>query len=378
MVVRRLGLGVVRFTERDLQLLRVVAVLFAVYLAIQVFAQLWQAVGAIGDVLLIFVAAWAIAYLLAPLVLRIDRRTPLDRTLSVVVVYIGVAIGLVALVSIVFGPLSTQLADFNARAPEYGALAAQMVLNAQATLQGVGIQVDLTELYRTLPQRIGAIASTSAADILGVVSATAGAFFNITLILIIAFIMLIDGGSLWRRLLERLPARRWRAALMLRESVDRSFGGFLRGSLLLGTIYGIATLVILILFSVPFAGVLAIVSGLTVIIPFFGPIIAMIPVFGVTALAAGDRFLPVLIAILVLQQITLNVLSPRIMSKSIGIHPLFVFLSLLIGAKVAGFWGVVLAMPVAGILNTLLQYAWDVASDTTADDRAGAAVEARR
>ena len=357
-----------RLTEGDLRLVRVVAVLFAIFLAIQVFAQIWQTIGAVSDVLLIFVIAWAIAYLLAPLVERIDMRTPLDRTLSVALVYVGLAIVLVVLTSIVVAPLSQQLADFSARAPEYGDRAAQAVLNVQTTLQDLGMRVDLAELYGTLPQRIGAIASAYAADILGVVSATAGAFFNLTLVLIIAFIMLIDGDALWRRFVLRLPPDRRREAELLRESADRSFGGFIRGSLLLGVIYGIATLAYLTAFGVPFSGVLAIVSGLTVIIPFFGPIIAMIPVLGVTAVAAGDRLLWVFITTLVLQQVALNVISPRIMSKSIGIHPIFVFFSLLLGAKVAGFWGVVLAMPVAGILNALLEYAYGAFAGRANDD----------
>jgi predicted PurR-regulated permease PerM len=357
-----------RLGENDRQLLRIVAVLLAVYLGLQVFAQLWQAIGAIADVLLIFVAAWAISYLLAPLVNRVDERTPLDRTLSVVVVYIGLAIFVVAVLSLVIAPLTQQLSDFSTRAPEYGAFAAQAVLNAQTTLQNIGIHVDLAELYGTLPQRVGAVASAYAADILGVLSATAGALFNLTLVLIIAFIMLIDGDAMWRRFVLRLPADRRREAELLRESTDRSFGGFLRGSLLLGTIYGIATLVYLVIFGVPFAGVLSIVSGLTVIIPFFGPIIAMIPVLGVTAVAAGDRLLWVFIATILLQQVALNVISPRIMSKSVGIHPIFVFFALLLGAKVAGFWGVVLAVPIAGILNTLLAYLYDLVAGKPAKD----------
>jgi predicted PurR-regulated permease PerM len=360
----------VRFTESDHRLLRIVLVLLATFLAFQVFAQVWQAIAALADVLLIFVAAWAVAYLLAPLARRIDARTPLDRTMSVIVVYVGVAFVLVVLISIVVAPLSQQLADFAARAPEYGNLASQAVLNAQTSLQNMGLHVDLTEIYGTLPQRVGALASSYAADILGVVSATAGAFFNLTLVLIIAFILLIDGDGLWRRFVLRLPPERRREAQLLRESADRSFGGFIRGSLLLGTIYGIATLAYLVVFGVPFAGVLAIVAGLTVIIPFFGPIIAMIPVLGVTAVAASDRLLWVFIATMLLQQVALNVISPRIMSKSIGIHPIFVFFSLLIGAKVAGFWGVVLAMPVAGILNTLIQYAFDVIAGRPANDPA--------
>jgi predicted PurR-regulated permease PerM len=357
-----------RLTEGDHRILRVVAVLLAIYLAIQVFALFWQTIGAIADVLLIFVVAWAIAYLLAPLVERIDMRTPLDRTLSVALVYVGLAVVLVVLTSIVVAPLSQQLTDFAVRAPEYGDRAAQAVLGVQTSLQNIGMRVDLAELYGTLPQRIGEIAGAYATDILGVVSATAGAFFNLTLVLIIAFIMLIDGDALWRRFVLRLPPQRRREAELLRESADRSFGGFIRGSLLLGVIYGVATLVYLTVFGVPFSGVLAIVSGLTVIIPFFGPIIAMIPVLGVTAVAAGDRLLWVFIATLLLQQVALNVISPRIMSKSIGIHPIFVFFSLLLGAKVAGFWGVVLAMPIAGILNALIEYAYTVGTGRAAVD----------
>ena len=349
-----------RPTESDLRLLRIVAVLFAVFLSIQIFVLVWQAVGVVADVLLVFLAAWAVAYLLAPLVTRIDEATPLDRTFSVVVVYILIGIFLAAVGGLVVPPLSQQLADLITRAPEYGDRAGQAVLDAQQTLASFGIKVDLTDLYGTLPQRIGAIAGAYAADILGVISATAGVFFNLTLVLIIAFLMLIDGDQLWRRFLVRLPLDRRREAELFRESADRSFGGFIRGSLLLGTLYAVATFIVLAIFSVPFAGVLAVVSGLTMIIPFFGPIIAMVPVLAVAAVGASDRLLWVFIAMLVLQQIVLNVIGPRIMSASIGIHPLFVFFALLLGARVAGFWGVVLAMPVAGILNTFVHYAWDL------------------
>ena len=365
-----------RLTDGDRQLLRVVAVLFAAFLAIQVFIFVWQAVGTVADVLLVFAAAWAIAYLLAPLVRRIDDATPLDRTFSVLVVYVGIAILVVAVGALVVPPISQQLSDLIARSPQYSDSAGQAVLGVQQTLSSWGFKVDLADLYGTIPERVGAILGAYAKDILGVVSATAGALFNLTLVLIIAFLMLIDGDPLWRRFLARLPKSRRREAEMFRESADRSFGGFIRGSLILGTLYGVVTFVILALFSVPFAGVLAIVSGLTVIIPFFGPIIAMIPVLAVTAVTAGDRLLFVFVATILVQQVALNVLSPRIMSKSIGIHPIFVFFALLMGAKVAGFWGVVLAMPVAGVLNTFGRYLWDVTIGRPSDAEAKALVEA--
>jgi predicted PurR-regulated permease PerM len=336
-------------------------VLAILYLAIQIFALGWVAVAQVADVIIIFVAAWALAYLLSPLVNRIDATTPLDRTLSVVVVYIAMALALVLIGLLAIPGLVAQLNDLVTRGPEYGDRASQLAAGIQATLERVGIRVDLTEFYGTLPRRLGDLAAAYAADILGVVSATAAIFFNVTLVLIIGFLILNDGDQMWRRFTRVLSPELGSEAELLRESAERSFGGFIRGSLILGMIYGIATLAILVPLGVPYAGVLALVSGLTMIIPFFGPIIAMIPVLAVTFLGAADRLLIVFILVLAAQQVILNVISPRIMSRSIGIHPIFIFLALLLGAKLAGFWGVFLAVPVAGVINTFARYGYEVA-----------------
>jgi hypothetical protein len=71
----------------------------------------------------------------------------------------------------------------------------------------------------------------------------------------------------------------------------------------------------------------------------------------------------------------LNVIGPRIMSNAIGIHPIFVFLALLIGSRVAGFWGVFLAMPVAGVINTFVRYGFQVAQGRRARTEASTLIE---
>jgi predicted PurR-regulated permease PerM len=354
-------MGAVNLSAREHQLLQVLVSLAIIYLALQVFVLGWVAVAQVADVIIIFVVAWALAYLLSPLVNRIDHETPLNRTLSVVVVYIAIAMVLVLIGLLAIPPLVAQLNDLVTRGPEYGERAAQLAADIQSTLERFGIRVDLTEFYGTLPRRLGDLAAAYAADILGVVSATATIFFNVSLVLIIAFLMLNDGDSMWRGFARALPPELGSEAELLRQSADRSFGGFIRGSLILGAIYGLATLMILVFLGVPYAGVLALVSGLTMIIPFFGPIIAMVPVLAVTFVGAADRLLVVFILVLAVQQVLLNVVGPRIMSRSIGIHPMFVFLALLLGAKLAGFWGVFLAVPVAGIVNTFARYAYEVA-----------------
>lgn len=364
-------------SARERQLLGALLVLLIIFVAFQVIADVWGALARIADVLLIFFGAWLFSYLLSPVVNRIDERTPLNRALSVVVVYIGIAFVLAGVLALVVPGLVTQLNDLVTRAPEYGDRAAREVLALQQSLERLGVPVNVTQLYGQVPERLSAFAGAIASDALGFVSATANVLFNATLVLIIAFIMLIDGDVLWNRFVGALsPALRSEAEL-LRRSADRSFGGFIRGSLLLGLIYAAATLVILVALGVPFAGVLSVLAGLAMIIPFFGPIIAEVPVLAVALVASPDVFVWVLLLTIALQQIVLNVIGPRIMSNAIGIHPLFVFFALLVGSRIAGFWGVFLAMPVAGVVNTFVRYAYEVAQGRRARTQASTLFEER-
>src|SRR5205823_11254659 len=237
------------------QLLTALVVLLIIFVTFQVIADLWSALARVADVLLIFVAAWLFAYLRGPLVSRIDERTPLNRALSVVVVYIGIAFVLAGVLALVVPGLVAQLNDLVTRAPEYGDRAAREAAGLQVQLERAGVPVKVTELYGAVPSRLSEVAGAIAHDALGVVSATAAVLFDATLVLIIAFIMLIDGDAIWQRFTRALTPELRSEAELLRQSADRSFGGFIRGSLLLGLIYGVATLALLVAFGVPFAGV---------------------------------------------------------------------------------------------------------------------------
>jgi predicted PurR-regulated permease PerM len=347
-------------TARDRTLITAALVLLVVFLAIQVATAVLGVLALVADVLLVFLVAWAVAYLLVPLVDILEQRTRLARLGGVAVVYLGIFIVLAVVLAFGVPAIAGQLAALGDRAPEFGERAAQIVVDIQDRLQGAGMPVDIEGLYGALPGRLGELTGAFAADALSIVAATGVLLFNTTLVLIIAFFMLVDGDRLWDRFTGLLSRELRSEAELLRQSADRSFGGFIRASLLLGLIYGVGMLLILAPLGVPFAGLLALVSGLVMIIPFFGPFIAMVPVLVATILGAADRFLPVLVLTLALQQVILNVIGPRLMANVIGIHPLFVFFGLLIGARVAGFWGVLLAMPLAGIANTFARYVYQV------------------
>src|SRR5688572_30723817 len=182
----------VNLSRRERQLLTTLVVLLIIIASFQLLSYLTDALSRVADVVIIFVAAWAVSYLLSPLVNRIDQRTILNRPLSVVVVYIGIAFVLAGTLALAVPGLVSQLNDLIVRAPEYGDRAAREVVALQQRLEGAGLPVSVTELYGQVPARLSQIAGSIAADALGFVSATANVLFNATLVLIIAFIMLID------------------------------------------------------------------------------------------------------------------------------------------------------------------------------------------
>jgi len=350
-----------KLSVRERQILTVLGILLIVYLAIETFARLSDAFIRIADVVIIFLAAWALAYLLNPLVNAIDRRSRLNRAGAVFLVYAAIGIVLVGIFLLAVPGLAFQLSAIQERGPELAQNTADAAKGLQEQLDRAGVPLNIGNTVGTLPARLGDTAGSVAADALAFVSAVGAIIFNTTLVLIIAFLMLMDGESLWKRFTGALSDELRSEAELLHQSADKSFGGFVRGSLLLGLFYGVATAVYLVALGVPFAGVLALIAGLAVVIPFFGPIIAMIPIIAITLLGAPDRLLWVLAVTLILQQVTLNVLGPRIIGSAVGIHPIFVFLALLLGSRIAGFWGVLLAMPIAGIIATFVRYGYELA-----------------
>ena len=349
-----------RDTERTLRISTLT--LAVVALSLWIFATVEQLFERVADVVLVFVFAWALAYLLAPAVMWLERRAHIGRLSAVLIVYAGMVVGLAIALALVVPVIVTQLSGLVTNAPQYGEALAGRVLQLQRDLTSRGINVDLATIYAAIPERLAAMAAAIASQSVALVGATLTLLFDVTLVAIVAFFMLIDGERLWLDLLSALPADLRSEAELLRYSADRSFGGFLRGQLILGFAYGVIVLIAFLILGLPFAVLLAVSSGLLMVIPFFGAIIATFPPVLVALTQSLELAVGTFIAVAVIQNVMTNFVGPRLMAQTVGIHPLLVFAALLVGARVAGLWGVFLALPIAGILNVFARYALEVAS----------------
>lgn len=170
------------------------------------------------------------------------------------------------------------------------------------------------------------------------------------LIAVIAFFMLLDGRRLWTFILKAFPPA---TRPDITAAVRSNFLGFFGGRLLLSTFFGVSMFMVLTILGVPFAIALAAIAGVFDLIPGIGATVG-IALISVILLPQGVWVsVKVLIICIVLQQVEENLLMPRVMQGSIDMNPVVMFLALLVGARIAGFVGIFLSIPLAGMLISL-------------------------
>jgi predicted PurR-regulated permease PerM len=208
--------------------------------------------------------------------------------------------------------------------------------------------------------------------------ASIGAMGSLLLVLILSLYMVVDRDQISTFLFTLVPRSRQSEARLLERSVSRSFGGFLRGQAILGVVYAAVAIVTSAVLHLDYVGVTAAMSGFLMAIPFFGPFVAWAPPVVVAFLTNSGSALPAFILMGVGWLIVMNVLQPRLMQESVGIHPIVVLGSVLIGSKVAGIAGAIFGIPIAAVISAFFFHYLAMTRDTApVAERAAKRVEKR-
>ncbi len=346
--------------------LRILVTLAAVVLAIYAFQLIWASLVTFGDVIVVFFLAWLIAFILDPIVAYLHRRG-VPHALAVSLVYIALAItltGLIALTVPVVGEETRRLAAELAATVTPDNLN-QLSLDATVTLERLGIRSrDAQRIVPQLSQQIPSYTSDLTRNALSAganaITSVLSLLFNAFLVIIISFYIMLDGGRITAGVMRRLPPSWKPDAELFQNYVSRMFGGFLRAQLTLSLIYGALTWIMLALLGQANSLLVALVCGLLVILPFIGPFIALAPPVALVLLQTPPADLPVKLALLLVglfaaQQITFQIIAPRVFSSHMGISPVLLIAALLIGAKEGGVWGAFFAGPIVAVAYAMFE-----------------------
>ena len=202
--------------------------------------------------------------------------------------------------------------------------------------------------------------SASLASISGGFFATAsnflGGVFSFSIILVISFYLLVKEDGVAEFLEIIVPLKQEEYFIGLWKRTQAKIGRWMQGQLLLMLIVGVLIYFGLLILRVPHALLLGVLAFICEIIPVFGMTIAAIPAFLLGALNGGWT-LGLLVAglYLIVQQFEANVIYPLVVKKIVGIPPLLVIISLIIGAKLAGFLGIILSVPLSVALMEFVE-----------------------
>ncbi|MDH4140430.1 MAG: AI-2E family transporter [Coriobacteriia bacterium] len=334
--------------------------------------------AAIGIALLIVGAIWLLDRLTAALIpflmagivvllLRIPvnalEKRGIKRIWAVVVCYAG-AIAVFGIAgAFVIPALAEQLAQFFKAFPGYYRTALEWWNETEAGLHALvvpaWVQNGLDQLSKTITAQFGAWGANLAAGVVSVGSATATFLFNAVLALVIAFWILKDLPKMRAEIMVLVGDRRREEAEFLIDTVLRVVGGFVRGQLIISGVTGSIVFLGLSLLGVPYALVLGIITGLFNVVPYVGPLVGGIISAIVAAFVGPWTAVGALLVTIAAQQITDLFVSPRVMSEQVDLHPVLVVFSLLVGATLMGFWGILLAIPIAAVAKGLFVYYYE-------------------
>jgi predicted PurR-regulated permease PerM len=227
-----------------------------------------------------------------------------------------------------------------------------------------GYEFDLSLVAQELSAALRRLVETLAQGTLDVVLSIASGAFWVMFILIVAFYLVKDAHRIAEQVVELAPPGYQGDAIRLRQEIVQVWNAFLRGQLLLGSVVALATAIIDTGIGLPYAWALGLFAGVMELVPNIGPIIAAVPAV-LLALIQGSAFIPlgnfwfaVLVAgtYLVIQLVENNLLVPRILGRTLDLHPLAVLIAVLAGGQLAGILGVLLASPTLATLRVLGRY----------------------
>jgi predicted PurR-regulated permease PerM len=362
-----------RWVTAALVLGTLVLAMVAIELAAKVFFDF-------GDIVLVFFLAWLLAFILSPFVSALTRLVPvLPRVGAVVVVYVallGVIIGLIVLVA---GGLAQSITSFIAGVPTLRDQLPTILAPWQDWLRSLGFdQINLVVQAQSFIDNLATYAAQLAGPLQQIAVASLGAMGNVLIVLILSLYMVADRDAILSFFFRIVPPSMKEEARLLETSVAKSFGGFLRGQAILGLVYGVIVAGTSAILALPYLGITSAVAGVLMAIPFFGPFVAWAPPVIVAILAKPDAVVPTILLVGVGWLLVMNILQPRLMQEAVGIHPIVVLGSVLIGSKVAGVTGAIFGIPIAAVLSAFfLHYLAITREPSPVTERAAKRVEQR-
>ncbi|MFC1662694.1 AI-2E family transporter [Patescibacteria group bacterium] len=302
----------------------------------------------IRDVALIIFVSLVLASAIDPWIDNLQKKRRWPRWLSILLIFV-LAIGIVVLtISLLVPAIANQVGQLTENFPD-------VINNLLSSVDTETKQGN--ELVNSIQDGLKSISDSLSTIAGSVFSGLAGLFGGIVMligVIFLTFYMTMVENGIEKLVRAVSPAQYQPYLLRLVRRIQERLGLWLRGQLILGLIIGALSFVGLAILGVPYALVLALVAGITELVPIVGPILGAIPAVFIALTISPWKALFVIILYIVIQQLENNLIVPKVMQRAVGLNPMVVIIVMLIGAKLAGIMGIIMAVPVTIIGDSFI------------------------
>lgn len=341
---------------------------FLVYLAVTIGIAwfFWTARAAFSALLL----SLGFAYILSPLIARIEALG-VRRTIAVLAFVFSLFLGSALVLLFTIPLLIEQFAFLVEDLPEKLAQLQQVAVPwVEETFQISipGSYKEITNRFRNLDMEqmeiwqrlspVGSIIAQIGTSIVGTIAVV----LNFVLIPVFTFYLLLDLPKVKAVIAEVIPPRYRESAFRIGNEMDAALASFIRGQLLVMLILGVLFSLALWIAGVRLWLLVGLFGGAMSFIPYFGGAASLLPGMILAYVEHSDLYHPLLVLVLFtgIQMVEGNLITPKIVGETVGLHPVVVMLALLIAAQFLGFIGVLIAVPLAAVLKVLAKELYDL------------------
>jgi len=279
--------------------------------------------------------------IISPFADKMQEKRGFPRWLSILIVYLLI----LSIVSIAIGMLIPTLAKeiilFSNKIPD---MASGIVSSLSP-----GIQSTITSSLSDLASKL----SSQSTSIVSKFGGILGGVGQAVIIFVISFYMSIEEKGIEKFVKSLTPKKHTEKTIQLLKKIQDKVGGWVRGELILILIIGVLSYIGLIILGVNYALLLALIAGLTELIPYIGPWIGAVPAILIGFTQSPGKAIMVIILYIIIQQLENALIVPKVMNKSVGLHPIIVIIVIIIGMNWFGILGALIAVPVTAMIQII-------------------------
>lgn len=307
------------------------------------------------DIIVVILVATLIATALNPLVNWFQSKK-IPRPLGVIIIYICIAVLFFGIIALLIPPVTSEIQQIAANFPALW----ERFTASLAENRNLELEKQITESVNKGLGSLQEVLRSSATDIFSFIKNIFGNVVSFILIFVLTFYFLVQEDAIKKAFRNFTPQKYQPYLNDLITRMQERVAQWLRGEIILIFVVGLLTLVGLKILGIKYFLVLALFAGVLEVVPYIGPVIAAIPAAFIALSESFWKGVAVIILFWLIQQMENHVIVPKVMQKVVGLNPIIIIIVILIGARLLGFVGILIAVPLSAALSVLAKdiFAW--------------------